>query len=99
MKPRPRWYQDGSYGASTMRIIVMMGACVGGFMCISGVLAMFMSLDSSHVAMSVGAGLFSIGELTKAAQAFAEARKPVPIVDDTEDGTTDNDTPRRGRRP
>jgi len=64
--------RDNQGQISTMRVMCLWGAAVGTILALGGLLALFFGKAGAEVAMGTGAGLFSVGELTKALQKQAE---------------------------
>jgi hypothetical protein len=75
MMERLAWYQDPRGDVSSMRIIAMMGAVIGGVVVLASLPAFYLGNPQAVGMAGIGAGLFGVGEIAKAWSRLAEKER------------------------
>lgn len=74
---KKKWYQDNKLNTSSLRVIGLIVSIIGGIMALSGVVAMFMSLESAATAMTTSSIMLTALPVAKAWQKQMEGKKDV----------------------
>jgi len=69
-----KWYEESEGNVSTMRILALLAGITGIITVLAGVVAMFIGLGNSGIALSVGAGIITVALGGKALQKMSEVK-------------------------
>ncbi len=67
-----KWYEQSEGNISSMRIIAMLCAVTGNIIALAGAVAVFIGKPEGIGLASIGAGMATLGGMTKAYQARGE---------------------------